>query len=214
LSSKRRSALASAFLAVTMLLLAATGARAHPHIFAQLKVGIIFNASGMATGIRQSWIFDEMFTAFALSGLGKNVSRETLAPLALRYGTSAKAFGYFVRARIGDQDATFGDPAEFTMDVRNEELVLEFTLPFVKPVTAAGLSLMFYDPNYYVALALVKSDAVELVGAPAQCTFKASTPDKVQSVDESYFKSLDAAQDWAARFATSIRIECPAFLQP
>jgi ABC-type uncharacterized transport system substrate-binding protein len=204
-----------ALAALMMFLSAASSVQAHPHVYAKLRIGVIFDASGMATGIRQSWIFDEMFTAFALSGLGKTVSRETLAPLAQRYGASAKAFGYFTQVRLGDHEAALGEPSEFTMDVRNEELVLEFTLPFSEPVKPAeGMFLTFYDPSYYVALVLAKSDAVELVGAPPQCTFSATAPDKAQAVDESYFNSLAASQDWAARFANAIRIECPMAAAP
>ena len=44
-------------------------AQAHPHVRIDVKVEAVFNDSGEVVGLRELWIFDELYTAFAAGGL-------------------------------------------------------------------------------------------------------------------------------------------------
>ena len=45
---------------------------AHPHVWISGYEQIQFNAQGAITAVTHSWIFDQMYSAFATTGLGKN----------------------------------------------------------------------------------------------------------------------------------------------
>jgi ABC-type uncharacterized transport system substrate-binding protein len=197
--------------ALPLMLVQGTAAQAHPHVWAQVRIEVQFDAAGVPASVRHIWTFDEMFTAFAVSGLGKDdLSREKLQPLARRYVDSMKEYQYYTHAQLNGAPVGLGEPRSLELELRNEELTLEFTLPVSGLAGSNGaFTLMLYDPSYFVALTFAKSDPVRLVDAPAQCTFTATAPDKSGAVDEAYFQSLDAKQDWAVKFANTILVTCP-----
>ncbi|MGD9922076.1 MAG: DUF1007 family protein [Pseudorhodoplanes sp.] len=185
-------------------------ANAHPHVFARIKVGIIVT-DGAITGIRHTWTFDEMFSTFSISGLGDGKgapTREQLAPLARRYVESLKSYGYFTRATIDGRDTPLADPSSYALDMRDEALELQFTLPVIEPAPAETVTLSIYDPSYYVALSPADSDAAGLEGAAPNCRLSVKNTEQPKAVDESFFRSLSANEDWAAQFATIIAMQC------
>jgi ABC-type uncharacterized transport system substrate-binding protein len=198
-------------MALPLMLVQGTAAQAHPHVWAQVRIEVLFDAAGVPTSVRHIWTFDEMFSAFAVSGLSKDdLSREKLQPLARRYVDSLKEYHYFTRAERDGAAVELGVPTSFALQLRNEELILEFTLPIAKPVELrSAFTLMLYDPSYFVALTFAKSDPVRLINASPRCAFTAAVPDKSGAVDEAYFQSLDPKQDWAVKFANSVSITCP-----
>jgi ABC-type uncharacterized transport system substrate-binding protein len=152
-----------------------------------------------------------MFSTFSIYGLGNGKdapTREQLAPLAKRYVESLKAYGYFTRATIDGRKAELGDPSSYTLDMRDEALQLRFTLPVIGAVPARNIALSIYDPSYYVALSPAGADAARLEGGRSDCTLSVRGAEQ-KAVDESFFQSLPADQDWAAQFATVIEMSCP-----
>ncbi|WP_163616783.1 DUF1007 family protein, partial [Klebsiella pneumoniae] len=65
----------------------------------------VYGADGAITGIRHTWKFDDMFSAYALQDIknkDKGVyTREELAPLAQINVDSLKEFGFFTFAKAG-----------------------------------------------------------------------------------------------------------------
>ena len=55
-----------------LLLGLATPAAAHPHIFIDATVTVVFDDSGAVIGIRNSWTFDEAFSVWQIQGLDAN----------------------------------------------------------------------------------------------------------------------------------------------
>ena len=51
------------------VLLITGGASAHPHVWVTMKSEIVFAPDGSAVGVRHSWAFDDMYSAFATQGL-------------------------------------------------------------------------------------------------------------------------------------------------
>ena len=50
---------------------AASPALAHPHVYVAVRSEIVFAPDGKITGVRHSWTFDEMYSAFAVQGMVK-----------------------------------------------------------------------------------------------------------------------------------------------
>ncbi len=160
--------------------LAAGSAResvAHPHVWIEGRADVLFGPDGAITGIRQSWTFDEMYSAFASQGLDSDgdgtLSREDLQPLAELNLESVAKFGYFTSLQTLDdaEGADFEEPVDYWQDYDGLRLTLHFTLPLAEPVDPKAVKTVFdiYDPNYYVGFSLPKTDPVTLVAAPEGC---------------------------------------------
>src|ERR1700744_4242876 len=85
------------------LAISAGAVQAHPHVWVEAASELIFAADGSMTGVRHAWIFDDMFSTYALQGIKakkKGVyTREELAPLAQTNMESLKEFAFFTFAR-------------------------------------------------------------------------------------------------------------------
>ena len=62
----------SFMLAIAFGLMAHSAAMAHPHVWVAVQSEVVFGDDGKIIGVRHAWEFDEMYSAFATQGLGKN----------------------------------------------------------------------------------------------------------------------------------------------
>ena len=193
----------------------AAPAAAHPHVWVTATSELVYAPDGSVTGIRQHWVFDDMFSAFAVQGLqGKEkgkFSRDELAPLAKVNVHDLKDADYFTFATADGNKAPFADPApDYYLDYKDELLTLNFTLPFKQPVKAKDLKIEIYDPTYFIAFALDKQTPVHLIGAPAQCQTAVEWPRELTyALGKQLSNNPEAAADWGAFFANKITVKCP-----
>lgn len=159
------------------LVLAPTGAGAHPHVWVTVKATVLYE-NGAITGLQQEWTFDEMYTAMAIEGLDTNhdgvYDRKELAELAKVNIDGLTEFGYFTFAKLGGADLKFNAPVDYWLEhSASGILTLHLTLPLEKPVPAetAELDFSIYDPSYFIAFDFAKDNPVKLSAkAPASCT--------------------------------------------
>lgn len=170
-----------AALTAATALLAAGSASAHPHMWIDARAVVDVDAQHRITAVRQVWLFDEMFGAYATQGLpkgkGGSLPAATLKGMADDW---MKALGepishYFTRVTVGGKTATFGAPRDAKVDwnPKTTRLTLSFTLPLATPmpVGADGAQVDIYDPTYFVAYAFDEKGAVSLGGPDAAaCT--------------------------------------------
>jgi ABC-type uncharacterized transport system substrate-binding protein len=203
-------------LLVIGILLAASTASAHPHVWVISKSEIVYDPNGTMTGVRHAWTFDEMFSSFATQGLdvkekGK-FTREELAPLAEVNVTSLKEFKFFTFARLNGRKSAFNDPTDYWLEFRDGALTLFFTLPLKTPAAAKSVDIDIYDPSMFVDFALAEKDPVQLVGAPASCKLTVARPNDTlagKQLGEDFFDALASNADYGARFANKIAVKCP-----
>jgi ABC-type uncharacterized transport system substrate-binding protein len=194
----------------------AGAAQAHPHVWVTAASELIFATDGSITGVRHAWIFDDMFSAYALQGIKtrkKGVySREELAPLAQTNMESLKEFAFFTFARVDNKKQKFADPVDYYLEYKDAALVLHFTLPFRTPVKIGQLALEIFDPSYFVDFSLQKKDPIHLVGAPATCTLAVQRPSDGSAaalkLNEDTFLNGENA-NYGAMFANKISVNCP-----
>ena len=70
-------------LITSLVLILACGsapAKAHPHVFVDVKVDLVFS-DGKVTGIQHYWTFDDLYSAFVTQGVGRNPDAPTEAEL-------------------------------------------------------------------------------------------------------------------------------------
>src|SRR6478609_1670067 len=170
-----------ATLSAVAALLAAGAASAHPHMWIDARAQIDVDAEQRITAVRQVWLFDEMFGAYATQGLKKakdgTLPADTLKGMAQDW---MKALGepishYFTRVTVDGKTAAFAAPRDARVDwnPKTTRLTLSFTLPLATPVApgVGGAQVDIYDPTYFVAYAFDENGAVSLGGQDAKaCT--------------------------------------------
>ncbi len=202
-------------IAALMSLAFAVPAAAHPHVWVTMNTEVIYAPDGSVTGLRQSWTFDDMFSAFALQGLeskekGK-FTRAELAPLAKVNVESLKEFDYFTFATADGKKALFADPQpDYWAEEKDAMVTLHFVLPLKTPVKAKNLKIEVYDPTYFVAMELAKQNPVQLVDAPAGCKAAFELPRELTFQEGKRLSdNPEAAANWGANFANRIVVTCP-----
>jgi len=194
-------------------------AAAHPHVWVAAREEIIFDAQGRIAAIGHIWTFDEMYSAFAVQGLGKDgkpPTREEMAPLAKTNVESLAEFQYFTAVKIGPTYQDFGEPKDYSLEADDKKIVtLRFTLPLKTPVFAKKpVTVMVYDPTYFVSIDLEKKDPVILRNAPEGCSMTTIKPDPLSASDqskmtESYLSGLAPGQDFGVKLAPRTLVACP-----
>jgi len=171
----------------------ATTAEAHPHVWITFETTVVYD-NGAFVGVRHKWSFDEFYTAMAIEGLDKN-----------------KDFAYFTFPALAGKEIKVGEARDYWLEHKDATLSLIFTVPFANPVLmeAKGLTISVYDPTYFIAFDLAKTDPAKLSeGAPKGCEAKvgalAQQPGKDTGLD-SLQNQLGAL---GVSIAKTIRVEC------
>jgi ABC-type uncharacterized transport system substrate-binding protein len=192
---------------------------AHPHVWVTAREDVIFDNEGRIAAIRDAWVFDDMYSAFATQGLGKDgqlATTDELAPLAKTNVESLAEFEYFTFAKIAGTKVEFGPPTDYSLEERPDKLVvLTFTLPLKQP-TDPGKAFTFqvYDPTYFVAFSLDDKVPVELIGAPKGCSSSVLGADPLdeeatKKLSEAFFANLSPGSDFGEKLASRVFVACP-----
>jgi len=158
-------------------------ADAHPHAWIDVRVTVLFGGDGAITGLRQSWLFDEFYTAFATVGLdgdGDGIPDPGLIDaLSIENITNLADYSYFTSLWVDGTKQTFGTATEVTGRLAGDRYEMSFTAPLAAPVDprAGKLTYAVYDPTYYVELLHAEvADAIVLDDAPMGCSFSLQPP--------------------------------------
>lgn len=207
-------------LAAVLAVLATGGiAAAHPHVFVVAREALLFTPDGKVSGIRSAWTFDDMYSSFAIQGLGppdQILTEEQLAPLAKTNVDSLAEFGYFTVAKAAGKALEFDLPTDYALQETPDKLVtLRFTLPLKSPAEASrAFTLQVYDPTYFVSFEFDDKDPVRLSGAPSGCSTNVVRPKPLETGDtqklsEAFFTNMSPGLDFGIKLASRIVVACP-----
>jgi ABC-type uncharacterized transport system substrate-binding protein len=207
------------FLTAIFVAVVTGSAAAHPHVWVTARAQVIFNAKGEIEAIRHAWTFDEMYSAFVTEGQGKDgqlLTKADLAPLAKTNVESLAEFDYFTFAKAASQNAEFGEPVDYSLEQRDDKLVvLRFTLPLKTPASAGkAFTFQVYDPTYFVAFEMEKDNPASLAGAPKGCSINilGSRPlaaEETKKLSESFFSGLSPGTDFGVKLSSRMIVACP-----
>lgn len=193
-------------------------ARAHPHSWIDVSVAVAFDGDGRIAGLGETWLFDEIYTAYIVESFvkaqGFPKSGAGLKPIAERIMKNLAEYAYFTHAHADGKALEIAAVRNADATMKGRRLELRFHVDFRTPASAAKVSYAIYDPTYYIEMLHAESaDAVRFLQAPAGCAHRLIRPTpSVEAI--TLAASLDATQTAASDtlgelFAERVEISCP-----
>lgn len=193
-------------------------ARAHPHVFVAVKSDLVFDREGRVSAVRHAWTFDDMYSAFAVQGMGKDgvPSSEELQALAKINVEQLLEANFFTFIRAGGRRAEFGQATDYRITMDEKKLItLHFTAPLKEPASAGRAFVMqVYDPTYFVAFELEKNAPVRLTAAPQGCSLNILQPpplaeDDARRLNDSMGTNVSPGSEFGIKLAARVVVACP-----
>lgn len=191
-------------------------ARAHPHVWIDLRSQFEFDGDGRITGLLIDWTFDEFYTAFVVAEAGgpEAMDQETLTGIGRGNLSNLREFNYFTEFRAGGAIQPFAVPETFDIGLKDGKLWLRFSVPLESPLTPAAhrISYAVYDPSYFVEILHVEDGyRLPAEGGPEGCRTVLEAPNpstEALSLAESLDLMDTAPESFGALFAERVRLEC------
>jgi len=203
------------------ILILATGwtlnIQAHPHSWIDLKTEIE-GEQGVITGFKMSWTFDAITSAYLLDGedlsaLNKEATLQKIANSIMKNMYPEHYFTYFYD---GETPIKYALPGKARLSKNRTKVTLDFYLPLAEAKVFKGktLTLLIFEPSYYVDMSWQKSEDIQLSAELAQhCALQLLAPSPTAE-QVTYAMSLpaDANPDNALGqlFTQTVTINCPA----
>ena len=202
----------------------ASGARAHPHIFVDTDIEIVFDESGQPEGIWISWTYDALFSMLLVSDMGLDADFTGTIPEHEREALDGFDMNW-IEGYHGDTHVTqsgealaLSGPVEWVSDYRDGQLHSRHLRHLLKkPDLAHEWIIAVYDPTYYTSYGLVGMP--EITGR-TDCTARVFEPDwdaagaqLEAALDEVLGSGGDIEADFpmvGALFSEEVRITCAA----
>jgi ABC-type nickel/cobalt efflux system permease component RcnA/ABC-type uncharacterized transport system substrate-binding protein len=170
-------------------------AAAHPHIFIDAAVKLVFNDAGAIARLEHAWTFDPSFSAWTTQGLDTDgdgtVSSGELQALADENMVGLESYRFYTYAANGGRDIAFEPVGDQTMVHENEQVTLRYSLTPAEPLVLDGtLELAVNDPEYYVAITVADAGAVTLENAPEGCGVEVRAPQPMSAEVEERLYAL------------------------
>ncbi|USG63111.1 DUF1007 family protein [Sneathiella marina] len=192
---------------------------AHPHVWTDMTVEVLFDEKGGVTGLRQIWLFDDYYTAYAIEGTDLDGDGKPdpakLDEIMKVNMEQLREYGYFTDAAFNNEPLKLKPVTEMSTRMRGNRLEMSFVTAFETPVASAakGFTYAIYDPTYYVEMLHAETDnPVVLTGAPAGCTYRLIPPNPDPSA-VAQAAMLDASvrgeTGLGAFFAERVSLTCP-----
>ncbi len=217
-----RTQFAPLTLALTLL---AAPALAHPHMFLDTSVEVMFNAGGAAESVKITWVYDDLSSlqyiadrALDMDGDGVLTPPEKAALTGFDMNWDA-GFPGDTYALLGGVDQGLSRPRDYTADYKDGKIITTHIrdLPAPLPLNIGQtLTIQVYDPGFYAAYTL-QSAALEYGGAARACAAQIWEPDR-DAADEALLAALaeysadeDVEADFpaiGAAYAEEVRVTC------
>ena len=167
---------------------------AHPHVFIDATIEVLFDDAGLAEALRIGWTYDELFSMLIIEDRALDPDYDAV----LTTEAEAKLVGFDMAWDAdfpGDTYALMGDlpqallrPQDFSASYADGKITSTHLRRFEVPVVMgdAPLIVQVYDPGFYTAYAIVGRTV--LTGR-SDCTAEVFEPDR-DAADAALLASL------------------------
>jgi len=145
-------------------------AAAHPHIFIEEHVEVLFDQNNV-TGVRMTWSFDELYSSMLRSDYTDTkkgpITAKDVKNLHEKAFNNLASVHYFTTMSLDGKPVTFGVPKDFTASFNaDDKAIYSFVIPLTLPKAAARslLEIAVFDPEYYVDFELAEDNPVKSAG--------------------------------------------------
>lgn len=155
-------------------------AAAHPHVFVEAEVDIVFDAGGEMTGVRLTWVYDDFFSFLLTAELGLDPQgslqltpeeQQVLASFVLDWPDN---FGGDLHVFQNGRPLDLASPQQQAVEYRDGRVMEMHVRPLRQPADpAVPVDVQVFDPYYYVAyeivgeIGLIGRDGCEVRFTPA-----------------------------------------------
>lgn len=202
----------------------AVPAAAHPHMFIDAGIEVIFDTKGQAEALRITWTYDDLTSLGVLSDRGMDVdfdgilTPEELGALSgfdMEWDAGFDGDTYALQAAA---PLPLSGPSDWTVRYADAKLTSTHLRRFATPVTITTQPLVVqtYDPSYYVAYAIVSETALTGVTGCIAQTFapdRAAADEILQAAITEMAGGGDATGDFpaiGAAYSDEVRVTCAA----
>ncbi|MBN1848524.1 MAG: DUF1007 family protein [Deltaproteobacteria bacterium] len=150
---------------VILLLWSTPFCLAHPHVFIQNSITIVFDDQGLV-GIKAKWIFDEFFTNVIVMDYDQNNNNQfehaEITTIQAEAFDNLHKFDYFTFIKIDGQPFKIQQVQSFSAALIDDQLIYMFFIP----CSVSGDSMIRevnisqYDPTYYSNITLDKKQPI------------------------------------------------------
>ncbi|PWE57397.1 DUF1007 domain-containing protein [Metarhizobium album] len=202
------------------LALLAGQATAHPHIFAEARLEVVSDDSGMITELRNVWRFDEIFSSSVLMDFDKNTNLkldpDELAEVGKTVRDSLADFNYYMSVSENGKTIPVAKPDAINVDYKDGQLLMFFSVKPSEPMPLKGkLAFGVYDPTFYTSIDFNSDEDMATVGDGMKACKRAVVrpdPDQVladnQSTLTDAFFSDPTGTNMSKLFATRLELTC------
>ena len=140
-------------------------ARAHPHIFIDDAMTVIFGDHDIA-GLRLSWTFDEMYSSMIRTDYvrGTTMTPAEMKTIEKENFLNLGNYGFFLDLTINGTAIKVKEVKDFDAKFQGNKIVFEFTIPLqtVERKDSNVLEARVFDPEYYVEFTMRQADPVAI----------------------------------------------------
>lgn len=144
-----------------LLSLLPLSAVAHPHVYIDASVGLIYDGDGRLSAVEVEWTYDELYSLLIVEDLGLDPDGDGI--LSATESAALQGFdadwepgfdGRLYMAGDGRRIA-LGPPQDFVAEYRDGRVLSRHRRPLTASLAGdAPLSLQIYDPEFYVDFTL------------------------------------------------------------
>jgi polyphosphate kinase len=195
---------------------------AHPHVFVDATIEVIFGSDGRVEALRIGWAYDDLFSLTYLAENGYDPDFDGVLDMAEQARLVGFDMGWDADfpgdtyALLGDEPLGLSRPEAATAALEGGRLVSSHLRRFAEPVDLAGRELVVqvYDPSFYTDYTIA---AVPVLTGGGTCRVQVFEPDRdaadarLQAALEELAGSSDTEAEFPAigdAYAEEARVTC------
>jgi ABC-type uncharacterized transport system substrate-binding protein len=176
------------------MMLAPTAAVAHPHVFIDAAIAVIFDDQGMVEAVRIDWTYDEFFSLAIIEdraldpdydGVLTPEAAAALSGFDMQWDADFPGDLYLT---LNGEPVSLARPSDWSAGYQDGKITSTHTRRLSEPLAVADMPLIIkaYDPGFYTAYTIVGEPGLDGRG---DCVAEMFTPD-VDAADAALLAAL------------------------